>query len=241
MSWIFSEYSDLALPIPTFSETKSACDNLPAMSDIRPWTNPLLGGLEDWPDVEALNHHAQELLPGFPWRFIRAEKPPSRAKSRGMASLSGYVELISAHGKIPMRQRNLHDLLNALSFFRFPASKQALNERHLAESPEGVKPGQNRTRVQDLLTMFDEGGVIRMVARSGHHKDLVFGHAIHEHMIVGKQIRAARLDFYCDVDILSISPGELTKMADHMFCQWLKNKANCLDSGEFSHVWIPTA
>jgi hypothetical protein len=229
----------LALPIPTFQHTQFACKNFESLRDIRFWADDLLNDLNDWPTIDSLNARAQRLFPHFSWTFVLSEKVPSRAKSRGSASLTGYVELISRHKKIPVRERNLHDFLNAISFLMFPASKLALNDRHLLESPNGVKPGQNRTKVQDLLTMFDEGGVIRLHGPNGLYRDLIFGHAVNEHIVLEKTIRAARLDFTVDVDILTTTLPNLIAIADDLFANWLKNETHCQNGGEFSHVWIP--
>ena len=221
-----------------WTDIKEICARHPAFHDAISWVKPLILDSPDWPDVALITRSAQELSPGFPWQFVIQEKVPRRAKSRGLASLSGYVEQITIHKKIPVRERDLHDLLNALSFLMFPQSKMALNARHLIEAPDGLKPGQNRTRTQDLLTILDEGGVIRLINAHGQEKELIFGHAVYEHIIEGRELRAARLDFRVDDEIFSMPIQRLTGLADCLMAAWLCEPSNCRAPTEFGHIWI---
>ena len=222
----------------TWQSMKGICESHHAFKDALHWLNPLLNASSDWPDANDLNRATLSLLPDFPWEFVTQSKIPRRAKSRGMNALSGYIELITNHGKIPVREKNAHDFLNGLSFLMFPKSKLALNRRHLAESPEGLKPGQNRTRTQDLLTIFDEGGVLRLLPPSGQYKDFIFGHAVFEHILYGKTLRAARLDISIGDELINSSLPELASEADSRFAQWLNQDSNCRSASEFSHLWI---
>lgn len=211
----------------------------PHLKDLRPWLSLLTECCDEWPGVTELNRLLCLQLPQSPWTFIKQEKPPRRSKSKGMASLSGYLELVLKHHKVPVREFSLHDLLNALTYTMFPKSKRALAERHQSESPQGITPGLNRTRTQDLLTIFDEGGVIRLYSADQQHRDIVFGHAVYEHMINGIGLRAARLDFYgCD-QIIGSSIQEATGLADRLLSEWLGSRGRCLAAHEFSSVQIP--
>lgn len=227
-------------PALSWSEVRTMCATNRYFADANHWLIPLLNAADDWPTSRELNHASARVVSGFPWTFITAPKIPRRSKSKGMTSLSGYVDQICRQRQIPMRENSLHDFLNATSFLMFPHSKLALNERHRKESPLGLKPGQNRTRTQDLLTMFDEGGVLRLKG-CGQHKDLIFGHAVYEHLIFNKRIRAARLDIPVADSFFANSIPTLTAQADLWFAQWLENPLNCLASDEFSHVWVPDA
>lgn len=222
----------------TWTDIKGICARHAAFKEVSFWLKPIVLDAPDWPDVGSITRFARELSPEFPWDFVRQEKAPRRDKSRGLASLSGYVEQITLHKKIPVRERDLHDLLNSLSFFMFPQSKMALNARHLIEAPEGLKPGQNRTRTQDLLTILDEGGVIRLINKQGQEKDLIFGHAIYEHIVEGRELRAARLDFNIDDEIIGTPVRTLTELADRLLATWLSKPSNCRAAAEFGHVWI---
>ena len=220
-------------------EIRALCTNNPCLGDLRPWLGQLTQELADWPDVDALNRVMSRQEPGFAWTFMKQEKIPSRARSKGMASLSGYLHLVLEERKIPIREFLLHDLLNALSFVMFPLAKTALALRHRSESPKGITPGQNRTRTQDLLTIFDEGGVIRLNSPRGQSRDLVFGHAVYEHLINGAGLRAARLDFNLGDEIIGRPIQELIKTADSLLASWFVDATCCLSAREFASVEIP--
>lgn len=222
----------------TWSDIQGICRSHAGFRDALDWLCPIFDCSDEWPSVAQLNAVAETLVPGFGWEFVAQAKVPRRAKSRGDASLSGYVDMIASHGKIPIREKNLHDLFNCLSFLMFPKSKHELNRRHQSESPQGLKPGQNRTRVQDLLTIFDEGGVIRLKNADGKHKDIIFGHAVYEHIVCGKTIRAARFDQLIDGDLSNQTSKKLIAEADSAFAIWLQNQNHCQSPDEFSSVWI---
>ena len=69
-----------------------------------------------------------------------------------------YEQRIAERGAIATRERNWHDLLNALVWLRYPAIKQALNRRQIGEIAH-MGPKQ-RSRAQYAMTHFDEAGVI---------------------------------------------------------------------------------
>ena len=76
-----------------------------------------------------------------------------------------YEPRIYLKGEVQLRERNWHDVLNALVWLTFPRAKAALNERQYeALLEQQAKRESNRGPVQDALTLFDEGGVI-VVAR----------------------------------------------------------------------------
>jgi hypothetical protein len=70
-----------------------------------------------------------------------------------------YEKRVFAYGKVLTRNRNWHDLFNALVWITFPKTKAAINRHHYREmqSREG---GEARGPVRDALTLFDESGVI---------------------------------------------------------------------------------
>ncbi|HEV2682024.1 MAG TPA: DUF3025 domain-containing protein [Rhodanobacter sp.] len=107
----------------------------------------LLEGAE-WPSIEALN---RGMPAGMAHRFV-AQTPDL------LADGLHYEERIAERGEIATREGNWHDLLNALVWLRYPALKQVLNRRQMAEIARmGPKL---RSRAQYAMTHFDEGGVI---------------------------------------------------------------------------------
>jgi hypothetical protein len=114
---------------------------------------PLIDG-EDWPDFDAINATrgvSARSVAQAPIRFV--------AQTRELlADGLHYEQRIAQCGEIATRERNWHDLLNALVWLRYPALKSALNARQVAEIAR-VGP-KRRTRAQCALTHFDEAGVI---------------------------------------------------------------------------------
>ena len=132
-----------------------------------------------------------------------------------------YEQRIAERGLIATRERNWHDLFNALIWLRYGGLKQALNARQVAEiASVGAKL---RSRAQCALTHFDEAGALvgvrdpdllalwdahdwhglfwrrRQAWLDGSIELVVFGHALLEHalspdrLLVGKAL-AYRLD-----------------------------------------------
>lgn len=105
-----------------------------------------------WPDAPRLDLLARELgveprtASGMPVRF--AHPRPDNVN---------YELRVHSNGEVSTRPRNWHDLFNALAWIAFPRTKAALNARHAERIP---KDGGRRGSLRDLLTIFDEGGVI---------------------------------------------------------------------------------
>jgi hypothetical protein len=143
-----------------------------------------------------------------PLRFVPA---PPRARRRGqpidLATL--YEGRIVLAGEVPTREGDWHDLFNALAFCAFPRAKWALHARQYRIYASRVAPGATRlpgarTREQDALALFDEGGIVVCAAHAarralpadpdrvdaaltalvqrGEARALLFGHALFEHM-----------------------------------------------------------
>ena len=70
-----------------------------------------------------------------------------------------YEKRVFAYGKVLTRNRNWHDLFNALVWITFPKAKAAINRHHYREM-QGREGGEARGAVRDALTLFDESGVI---------------------------------------------------------------------------------
>jgi hypothetical protein len=102
----------------------------------------------EWPTIDALNRY---LPAGMAQRFV-AQTPEL------LGDGLHYEQRIGERGEIATREGNWHDLLNALVWLRYPALKQALNQRQMAEIAR-MGPKQ-RSRAQYAMTHFDEGGVI---------------------------------------------------------------------------------
>lgn len=96
-------------------------------------------------------------------------------------------------GRVPTRERNLHDLMNALTWARFPAAKLALCRRQVAVArARGPHTNRLRTREQDRLAMLDEGGIL-VVAGGPDAGEITFGHGLLEDLVRGRASRGLRL------------------------------------------------
>jgi hypothetical protein len=128
---------------------------------------------------------------GRPVRFVRAEGPLD------------YETHVHATGEVPTRDATWHDRFNALAWLAFPAAKAAINRLHAAHRAEGA---QGRGTARDVLTLFDEDGLLMATAdtqladllrgfrwrelfvqrRADVRRDarfLGFGHALHEKLL----------------------------------------------------------
>ncbi len=115
---------------------------------------------------------------------------------------SQYEVRVYERGEVQTRADNWHDLFNALVWLTFPRTKAVLNAHHYREICARRSESQRGT-ARDVLTLFDEGGVIVAAAgpelpallREFRWKELfwrrradvlrsmryhVFGHAIYE-------------------------------------------------------------
>jgi hypothetical protein len=132
---------------------------------------------------------------GVPIRFV-APGLPSREL------LAQYEVRVYELGEVQTRADNWHDLFNALVWLTFPKTKAVLNAHHYREI-RARRGEPHRGTARDVLTLFDEGGVIVAAAgpelpallRDFRWKELfwrrradvlrsmrfhVFGHAIYE-------------------------------------------------------------
>lgn len=140
-------------------------------------------------------------------RFAPPAPRPRRARRTDTLDLKQlYDARIALEREVPCLTSSYHDLLNVLAWGAFPRAKRALHARQYralaARLPTGgSKLPNRRTREQDALTLFDEGGSV-LVATPGLVERLavappravslaeepgarvvLFGHALMEHII----------------------------------------------------------
>lgn len=131
--------------------------------------------------------------------FVRA--PERRVGPRSLDSL--YDGAIHTHRTVPTRSGSWHDLLNALVWAIHPRAKWSLHARQFELVRLGLDPATGRlpgarTREQDALALFDEGGLvvespepltsgaaIEESVAAGRARAVVFGHAIYEGFVLG--------------------------------------------------------
>jgi hypothetical protein len=163
----------------------------------------------EWPAIDALNARWPHDVP------IRFAAQTRELLADGLH----YERRIAERGVVATRERNWHDLFNALAWLRYPDLKRALNARQVAEI--ACMGPKRRSRAQYALTHFDEAGVVvglrdpdllalwdahdwhglfwseRAAWRDGRVEVAVFGHALLEHalspgrLLVGKALVVA--------------------------------------------------
>jgi Protein of unknown function (DUF3025) len=70
-----------------------------------------------------------------------------------------YEMRVFETGEVPTRERSWHDLFNALAWLAYPRTKAVLNRRHYEELRK--RSGEPlRGTARDVLTLFDEGGML---------------------------------------------------------------------------------
>jgi len=89
---------------------------------------------------------------GAPIRFV----PPALPSKEFSAQ---YEVRIFERGEVQTRPDNWHDLFNALVWLAFPETKAVLN-RHHCEEIRARRGEPLRGTARDVLTLFDEGGII---------------------------------------------------------------------------------
>jgi len=167
----------------------------PIFDALRPSLSRLASGrFPRHDDLNALADHSVVSGGGAPIRFI----PPANVREPS----AEYEIRIFETGEVHTRPGNWHDLFNALVWLAFPRTKAVLNRHHHGEII--ARRGERlRGTARDVLTLFDEGGVVvgsadaklSELLRNFRWKELfwtrrrdvqrsmrfhVFGHAIYE-------------------------------------------------------------
>ena len=156
-------------------------------------------GERDWPSIATLNERFAGELGRAGVTLVEAAKTkPVLAADGTIDPASLYEVRIVERGEIPTRPRNAHDLLNALIWAAFPASKLALTralatlQRARAQGRATLPP--TRTREHDRLALVDEGALL-CVTSSCSTSTWIFGHAILEHAYTGElAVRGTAID-----------------------------------------------
>lgn len=159
--------------------------------DFRELARPLTVG-SGWPTLDLYTRfveaercaRAPELSPV---RFAAPVPRPRRARDkRRLEPTDSYDGRVVLLGEVPCLVESYHDFFNVLAWAAFPRSKRALHARQL-RAFEGVLAAgpsrlpNRRTREQDALTLFDEGGAV-IAAAAEPFRVVLFGHGLMDHI-----------------------------------------------------------
>ena len=89
---------------------------------------------------------------------IKFISPPTRT-----LSAIDFERHVVEHGEVIVRPGNLHDEMNALVWRAFPKTKFTISKTHVALGE--TSDGKTRPRRRDVLTLFDEAGLIMLSER----------------------------------------------------------------------------
>ncbi len=110
---------------------------------------------DHWPSLDALSAHAKALNlanhRGLPIQFVAPPDDESVA--------THYEKRIAESGEIATRE-NWHDFFNAMQWLTFPKSKAVISEMHARLLAAQIAGATVRSIPRDVLTLFDEGGVV---------------------------------------------------------------------------------
>ncbi len=189
-----------------------------------------------------------------PLSFQLAAKRSRRDKRQRIVLDELYDGRIALHQCVPVLPQSYHDLLNALVFAAFPRSKRQLHRRQFEALrnwiPEGASrlPGK-RTREQDSLTIFDEGGSVVLLDSVAHASWLttsaptripdfspetgtvpvLFGHALLEHLAEGFPSLRSSAVVLCTPT--TAEPRELLECADVALVEHLRDRQRFREPG----------
>ena len=104
------------------------------------------------------SHHATALTLALSRAAGEEIVPRFIAPLAGHLSAIDFERRIVEQNELIVRPNSLHDALNALVWLTFPKTKRAISEAHVVL---GVNAnGKTRPRRRDVLTLFDESGII---------------------------------------------------------------------------------
>lgn len=177
----------------------------PAFAPLRPWIARLPS--DCWPGLVRLNQFAQErpllTASGLPVQFVNQDSPSGQLE---------YESSIYTSGCIPSRERNWHDLFNALIWLAYPATKAALNSVHQFT----LRAGDNRLPASDAATLFDESGLV-LVGEAPVLARLLSQRRWHEALVAQRAL-------WSDTQVYVIGHAVLEKLV----CPWPGITAKCL-------------
>lgn len=229
----------------------------PALSEIcglETCQNGAFPGPEVWSALHAAVAQACA-VPALTFVPSPAKKPRRKRRREPIKLVDLYEGKIVERHEVPTRLDDWHDLFNALAFITFPESKWELHRRQYLRMKERLSPAARtlpgaRTREQDALSLFDEGGLVVVVPpariaeqpadpdafedfilglhRAGETQAIPFGHALFEHLVLGRSDMAGTVVVVPHAPSMPTGRAELCRALDRVLAVRLR------DPGEFT-------
>ncbi len=244
----------------------------PNFADRSPWFWPLASAARafvrhhDWPTHDELTAMYASLAVArgaSPLRFTPNVRKEDKREGERVQLDRLYDARIARYGEVPTREQDWHDFFNALCFATFPRAKIALHGRQFAAltrriDPDAKRLPSTRTKEQDALTLFDEGGAVvaadagtlaelsdpslvlpaerlsRAVAE-GRARVVPFGHALFEHLVEGLRCPGGSTRML-EIDDVSVADGALLAEVDARLGALLEDPARFLAPREGAHL-----
>ena len=117
---------------------------------------------DGWPSLDDYQH----LLAEHPEPILTHHGIPLKIAAQGPRPVcleEQYASRIYLTGEIQTRRRNWHDFFQLLTWLTFPKTKAAINAMHHHAAKArfaGTMDGGRRSPVENMLSLFDEGGAI---------------------------------------------------------------------------------
>jgi hypothetical protein len=244
--------------------------------DRSPWFWPLTAAAArfrtraDWPllaDFDALHAERAAANGCEPLRFCANVRKQDKREGGRVVLSALYDARISLAFEVPTRERDWHDFLNALCFATFPRSKRALHARQYRVLAARIEPDATRlpgarTKEQDALTLFDEGGVVlaadpdaaqQLLAVLGAERAALylqltaarrtrlvpFGHALFEHLVEGLRVPGGCTQVVAAHDLWGDQAGLLERV-DVALAHMLNDPERFVSPRDCSHVRLDT-
>jgi hypothetical protein len=213
-----------------------------------------------WPDLRAYNQlaakqtHKITLASGKTLLAV-----PQQQKSKIFEE--GYEPRVYLHGELQTREQCWHDFFNWLVWLTFPKTKAIVNKWQYHSLKNRLATHQpQRTHLENLLTQFDEGGMIVVSSnkslidflKNHQWQDLfwhsreklknemqfyLFGHALYEKLLqpyVG--ITGNALIFEVTPEFMQDTPQQQLKLLDTLCATYIDNDRWCVGMKTLYHV-----
>lgn len=135
----------------------------PSFDAIRPFIPPEWLHKKTWPTLEEFNS-VFEKNPVYSATGAKINAVPQEKKSKIFEE--GYEPRIYLKGELQTRLESWHDFFNFMVWQTFPNIKAMMNKWQYLSLKKRFPHPSNRTHLENLLTQFDEGG---MVVLSANH------------------------------------------------------------------------